>query len=80
MTAKTRTTPDEVSGETATEESASKGVCRCEATIAPSVLDGFACGNPECWRTAVAQASFDAFVADLIRRRNGDGSSPPDAP
>ena len=54
--------------------------CRCEATIAPSVLEGYACGNPECWRTAVAKASFDAFVADLIRRR-GKGPQPsPDAP
>ncbi len=53
----------------ASEDAASRGVCRCEATIAPSVLDGYACGNPDCWRTAVAKASFDAFLADLIRRR-----------
>ena len=56
-----------------------EGGCRCEATIAPSVLDGYACGAPDCWRTAVAQASFDAFVAELIRRR-GEGEPPaPDA-
>ncbi len=46
-----------------------EGPCRCEATIAKSVLDGFACGNPECWRTAEAAASFDAFVAELVARR-----------
>ena len=32
------------------------------------------CGNPDCWRTAEAAASFDAFVAELIRRR---GEEPP---
>ncbi len=46
-----------------------KGVCRCEATVAPSVLEGFACGNTDCWRTAEAKASFDAFVADLVANR-----------
>jgi hypothetical protein len=46
-----------------------KGTCRCEATVAASILEGFACGNPECWRTAPAQASFDAFLTDLIARR-----------
>ena len=55
----------------ASEDAAPKGVCRCEATIAPSVLDGYACGNPDCWRTAAAKASFAAFVADLVRRREG---------
>ena len=79
MAAKTRTTPDQVSGGTATDGIAPKGVCRCEATIAPSVLDGYACGNPECWRTAVAQASFESFVADLIQRRDR-GSREADAP
>ncbi len=53
-------------------EVAVNDVCRCQATIAPSVLDGFACGDPGCWRTAVAKASFDAFVADLIRRRGDE--------
>jgi hypothetical protein len=53
----------------------SNGPCRCETTIAKSVLEGFACGNPDCWRTAEAQASFDAFVADLIRKR-GDVPEP----
>ena len=43
--------------------------CRCEAQVASSVLDGFACGNPACWRTAEARASFDAFVADLVEKR-----------
>ncbi len=46
--------------------------CRCEATIPSSILEGFACGNPECWRTAPAKASFDAFVADLVRERDGE--------
>ncbi len=65
---------------TAAEDLASKRVCRCEATIAPSVLDGFACGDPECWRTAIAKASFDAFVAELVRRRDGDAPHTPTAP
>ena len=56
-----------------------KGVCRCEAMVAESVLDGFACGNPDCWRTAPAQASFDAFVADLIAKR-GNEPEPAAAP
>ena len=70
MPVKTDTAPDV----------APKGACRCEATIAPSVLEGYACGNPDCWRTAVAQASFDAFVADLVRRRGEDALPAPDAP
>lgn len=45
--------------------------CRCEATIPSVILDGYACGNPECWRTEPVKASFDAFVADLVRRRDG---------
>ena len=53
-----------------------QGTCRCEATIAPSVLDGYACGDAACWRTAVARASFEAFVADLIRRREGKAMTP----
>ena len=58
------------------EDATSRGVCRCEATIAASVLDGYACGNPDCWRTAVAKASFDAFLADLIRRREREPGEP----
>ncbi len=50
--------------------------CRCEASIALSVLDGFACGNPECWRTAEAKASFDAFVTKLIRERGEELLTP----
>ena len=65
---------------TVPEDVAPERACRCEATIAASVLDGFACGNPECWRTAVAKASFDAFVADLIRRRDGEAPSSPTVP
>lgn len=53
-----------------------EGTCRCEATIARSVLEGYACGNLACWRTAQVQASFDAFVADLIAKR---GETPPPA-
>lgn len=52
---------------------ASPHACRCEARIASGVLDGYACGDPDCWRTAEAKASFDAFVSDLIRAR-GDGA------
>ena len=49
--------------------------CRCEATIAPVVLDGFSCGRPDCWRTAAVQAAQDHFVAELIRRREAvDGA------
>ena len=59
---------------------ASQGACRCQATIAASVLEGYACGNPDCWRTAVAKASFDAFVADLIRRRGEAVPPSPEVP
>lgn len=52
-----------------------KGVCRCEATVASTILDGYACGNLECWRTAEVQASFDAFVKDLVAKRD-DGVPP----
>ncbi len=49
--------------------------CRCEATIAPAVLDGFGCGRPDCWRTAAVQAAQDRFVAELVRRSEaGDGA------
>ena len=53
-------------------------VCRCEATIPSSILDGFACGNPQCWRTAEAKASFDAFVAELVSKRDGETPKPVD--
>ncbi len=60
-----------------------KGVCRCEARIAAVVLAGYSCGNPGCWRTAVAKASFDAFVVKLVTARGdepeqGDGARHPD--
>ena len=45
-------------------------VCRCEATIPPSILEGFACGREDCWRTAEVNASFATFVADLARKRD----------
>ena len=48
-----------------------KPTCRCEATIPRSILEGYACGNPECWRTPLVQASFDAFVTELVRARDG---------
>ena len=43
--------------------------CRCEARIASAILEGYACGNPDCWRTEAARAAFDAFVARLKARR-----------
>ncbi len=46
-----------------------RGICRCEAHIAPAVLDGYACGNAECWRTAKVEASFAAFVEKLVAER-----------
>ena len=61
-------------------DAASQRVCRCQATIAASILEGYACGNPDCWRTAVAKASFDAFVADLIRRRGEEVPPSPEVP
>ena len=72
MAANTDMMPDKAFEHAAPRQIAPEGVCRCEATIAPSVLDGYACGNPECWRTAVAKASFDRFLADLIRHRERD--------
>ena len=59
-------------GKSAKPEAAEK-VCRCEATIAPVVLDGFACGRPDCWRTDVVKASQERFVAELLRRREAAG-------
>ena len=47
-------------------------VCRCEMTIPPAILDGYACGNPDCWRTAEATAAFAVFVEELKRRRGED--------
>ena len=52
-----------------------KGVCRCEGRIAPVILDGYACGNPDCWRTAEVKASFDAFVAKLVSERGNAPSA-----
>ena len=54
-------------------------LCRCEATVASSILEGFTCGNPDCWRTAPAQAAFDTFVAELVAKR-GDEARPGDQP
>lgn len=50
--------------------------CRCETTIAPAILEGYACGNPDCWRTEPARASFQAFVDDLIRARGDEPPAP----
>ncbi len=55
----------------------SQRVCRCEATIAASILEDYACGRPDCFRTAEVQASFDAFVAELIRKRGEEQPAPP---
>ena len=52
-----------------TAPATNKGVCRCEARIAPAVLEGYACGNVDCWRTAKVLASFDAFVQKLVADR-----------
>ena len=38
------------------------------------VLEGFSCGFADCWRAPLVQASFDAFVVELIRVR---GEEPP---
>ena len=53
--------------------------CRCETTIPSSILEGYACGRPDCWRTAEVQASFETFVADLVCERDGK-PAPPDTP
>ena len=62
-----------------TAPTTNKGVCRCEARIAPAILEGYACGNPECWRTAKVQASFAAFVEKLVAERGDapEASAPP---
>ena len=57
-----------------------KSVCRCEARIVPAILDGYACGNPDCWRTAEVQASFDAFVQKLQAQRGDAAPSESVAP
>ena len=57
---------------------AAERFCRCEATIAPSILDGYACGNPDCWRTPIVKASFDAFVVDLVKARGEGGAAASD--
>lgn len=54
------------------DASAAPRSCRCEAAIPPQIMDGFACGAADCWRTAEAAASFSAFVAELKRRRAAD--------
>jgi len=51
------------------------GVCRCQARIAPAILEGYACGNPDCWRTAEADASFAAFV-ERLKAERGEASVP----
>ena len=51
------------------DERTQRDGCGCEARIQAGILDGYACGKPECWRTAVAKASFDSFVADLVAKR-----------
>ena len=51
--------------------------CRCEATMPPEVLEGFSCGFADCWRAPIVQASFDTFVAGLIRARGEEPPLPP---
>ena len=46
----------------------------------PEVLEGFSCGFADCWRAPLVQASFDAFVADLIRARGEEPPAPPQPP
>ena len=55
-------------------------VCRCELSIPASILEGYACGRPDCWRTAAAQASFEGFVAELVRRREIESRGTPSLP
>ena len=59
------------------ESAPMKPACRCEATIPSAILDGYACGKPDCWRTPIVQASFDAFVSKLVSAR---GESQPPEP
>lgn len=58
------------------EAAAAERLCRCEAEVPASVLDGFACGRADCWRTAGVKASFEGFVSDLVRARDGATASP----
>ena len=59
------------------ELGAPKRFCRCEARIASAILDGYACGNPDCWRTEAVRASFEAFVTKLKEKRGDARSGPP---
>lgn len=54
--------------------------CRCEATVDPALLEGYACGRPDCWRTPVVEASFQSFATELVRKRGGEDHAPGDAP
>ena len=51
-----------------TETATGEG-CDCEKRIDPRLLEGYACGRPGCWRTAVVKASFDTFVSELTAAR-----------
>ena len=51
------------------KDATSRRLCRCEARIAAAVLEGYACGNPDCWRTQAARDSFDDFVSRLKAKR-----------
>ena len=51
------------------DAAAARRFCRCEARIAAAILDGYACGNPDCWRTKAVRASFEDFVARLKSER-----------
>ena len=61
------------------DESTQRDGCGCEARMPAGILDGYACGKPECWRTAVVKASFDDFVADLVARREPAPAEPSEA-
>lgn len=54
--------------------------CRCETTMPPEVLEGFSCGSADCWRAPLVQASFDAFVVELLRARGEEPPVPPRSP
>lgn len=51
---------------------AGERACRCEGVIPASILSGYACGAPDCWRTAEVASSFATFVDDLKRKRQAD--------
>ena len=64
---------------TGKDPAATARACRCEGVIPASILTGYACGSPDCWRTAEVASSFASFVEDLKRNRQADAGSVEDA-